>query len=69
MADPTKVATGLADLAIKVQEKAHQAESNQTTCKILVSIDPGIKPVQKSSEYRFRGDRSPMQNNWEILSK
>ena len=42
MADPTKVATGLTDLAVKVREKADQAESNQATCKILVSIDPKI---------------------------
>ena len=42
MADPTKVATGLADLAVKVKDKADQAESNQATCKILVSIDPEI---------------------------
>ena len=44
MSDPTGVAKGLGDLAVKVKDKADQAESNQTTCKILVSINPGIKP-------------------------
>ena len=39
MADATNVATGLASLAMKVKEKADQAESNQLTCKILVSTD------------------------------
>ena len=39
MTDPTKVATGLADLAMKVKDKADQAESNQSTCKILVSTN------------------------------
>ena len=38
MTDPTGVAKGLGDLALKVKDKADQAESNQSTCKILVSI-------------------------------
>ena len=37
MAEPTRVAVGLADLAMKVKDKSIQAESNQATCKILVS--------------------------------
>ena len=44
MADATRVAMGLGDLALKVKDKADQAESNQSTCKLLVSINPGIKP-------------------------
>ena len=38
MTDPTGVAKGLGNLALKVKDKAEQAESNQSTCKILVSI-------------------------------
>ena len=44
MSDPTGVAKGLGDLAVKVKDKVDQAESNQAMCKILVSINPGIKP-------------------------
>ena len=39
MSDPTGVAKGLGDLAVKVKDKVDQAESNQSTCKILVSYD------------------------------
>ena len=44
MSDPTGIAKGLGDLAVKVKDKVDQAESNQLTCKILVSINLGIKP-------------------------
>ena len=36
--DPAGEVGGLADLAIKVKDKAEQAESNQQTCGTLVSI-------------------------------
>ena len=37
MAEPTGVAKGLGDLAMKVKDKPDQAESNRATCQILVS--------------------------------
>ena len=52
MADPTKVASGLADLAMKVKQKADQAKSNQATCKILVSIGSGMEPVHNNGQYK-----------------
>ena len=39
MADATRIAMGLDDLALKVKDKADEAESNQATCKILVSLN------------------------------
>ena len=37
MADAQGIVMGLADLAVKVKDKADQAEANQVTCKVLVS--------------------------------
>ena len=39
MADAQGIVMGLADLAVKVKDKADQAEANQVTCKVLVSAN------------------------------
>ena len=38
MVDAQGIVMGLADLAVKVKDKADQAEASQVTCKVLVRI-------------------------------
>ena len=48
MAEPQTVVTGLAKLAVTVKEKADQAEANQVTCKLLVSVSLKFSPGTRS---------------------